>query len=139
MKTKMLLLACASMLWSLPCIAQTNEPVNDWKPCPSNQAGKQYPQYNSEGRVKFRIAAPEAKSVGCTFRESSEFSKGEDGAWYGYTRPLDEGFHYHAIKIDGAEVPDPNSMMYFRSEERRVGKECRSRWSSDQSEKKCQE
>ena len=51
--------------------------------------------------------------VGCTFRESSEFTKGEDGAWYGYTRPLDEGFHYYAIKIDGAEVPDPNSMMFF--------------------------
>ena len=70
---------------------------------------------NSEGRVKFRIVAPEAKTVGCTFRDSSEFTKGEDGAWYGHTRPLDVGFHYYAIKIDGAEVPDPNSMMYFGS------------------------
>jgi enterochelin esterase-like enzyme len=51
--------------------------------------------------------------VGCTFRDSSEFTKGDDGAWYGYTRPLDEGFHYYSLKIDGAEVPDPNSMMYF--------------------------
>jgi enterochelin esterase-like enzyme len=48
-----------------------------------------------------------------TFRDSSEFTKGEDGAWYGTTRPLDEGFHYYLIKIDGAEVPDPNSMMFF--------------------------
>jgi enterochelin esterase-like enzyme len=39
--------------------------------------------------------------------------KGEDGAWIGYSRPLDEGFHYYALKIDGAEVPDPNSMMFF--------------------------
>lgn len=88
-------------------------PADDWKPATTNQAGKEYPQVNSEGRVKFRIVAPEAKSVGCTFRDSSEFTKGDDGAWYGYTRPLDEGFHYYAIKIDGAEVPDPNSMMYF--------------------------
>src|SRR5688500_6391452 len=115
MKTKLLLLACASILSSQLCAAQTTEPANDWKPCPSNQAGKQYPQYNSEGRVKFRIVAPEANSVGCTFRDSSEFKKGEDGAWYGHTRPLDEGFHYYAIKIDGAEVPDPNSMMFFGS------------------------
>src|SRR5688500_10947466 len=120
MKTKLSLLACASILSSQLCLAQTTEPVNDWKPCPSNQAGKQYPQYNSEGRVKFRIAAPEAKSVGCTFRESSEFKKGEDRAWYGYTRPLDEGFHYYAIKIDGAEVPDPNSHYFYCS--RRWGK-----------------
>src|SRR5215204_2221108 len=88
MKTKLSLFAFASVLSIQLCLAQTTDPVNDWKPCPSNQAGKQYPQYNSEGRVKFRIVAPEAKSVGCTFRESSEFKKGEDGAWYGHTRPL---------------------------------------------------
>ena len=65
--------------------------------------------------MKFRIVAPEAKSVGCTFRDSSEFTKGEDGAWTGYTRPLDEGFHYYTIKIDGAEVPDPNSHYFYGS------------------------
>jgi hypothetical protein len=115
MKTKLSIFALASILSGQLWLAQAAEPVNDWKPCPSNQAGKQYPQYNSEGRVKFRIVAPEAKSVGCTFRESSEFTKGEDGAWYGHTRPLDEGFHYYAIKIDGAEVPDPNSRYFYGS------------------------
>ncbi len=115
MKTKLSLLAFAIVLSGQLWVAQAAEPVNDWKPAPSNQQGKQYPQYNSEGRVKFRIVAPEAKSVGCTFRDSSEFSKGEDGAWYGHTRPLDEGFHYYAIKIDGAEVPDPNSRYFYGS------------------------
>lgn len=115
MKTKLSLLAFAFVLSGQLWLAQAADPVNDWKPCPSNQEGKQYPQYNSEGRVKFRIVAPEAKSVGCTFRESSEFKKGEDGAWYGHTRPLDEGFHYYSIKIDGAEVPDPNSRYYYGS------------------------
>ena len=115
MRSTLSFLAIASVLSGQLCLAPAAEPVNDWKPCPSNQAGKPYPQYNSEGRVKFRIVAPEAKSVGCTFRDSSEFSKGEDGAWYGYTRPLDEGFHYYAIKIDGAEVPDPNSRYFYGS------------------------
>jgi enterochelin esterase-like enzyme len=113
MKTKLLVLAFVSILSAQLCLVQAAELVNDWKPCPSNQAGKQYPQYNSQGRVKFRIVAPEAKSVGCTFRESSDFTKGEDGAWYGYTRPLDEGFHYYSIKVDGAEVPDPNSRYFY--------------------------
>ena len=45
---------------------------------------------------------------------AATFTKGEDGAWTGYTRPLDEGFHYYMIKIDGAEVPDPNSMVFLR-------------------------
>src|SRR5690242_15199667 len=93
--------------------AQTNEPVNDWKPATSNQGGKQYPQVNSEGRVKFRITAPKAQSVGVSFRDSGTFTKGEDGAWIGVTRPLDEGFHYYTINIDGADVPDPNSMFFY--------------------------
>ena len=87
--------------------------TDDFQPASTNQPGRDYPQVNSQGRVRFRFVAPEAKNVGVTFRESTEFIKGEDGAWIGYTRPLDEGFHYYAVKIDGAEVPDPNSMYFF--------------------------
>jgi enterochelin esterase-like enzyme len=113
MKKIVSIILFASVLGSGVRAADEKAPADDWKTASSNQAGKEYPKINSEGRVKFRIVAPEAKSVGCTFRESSEFRKGEDGAWYGYTRPLDEGFHYYAIKIDGAEVPDPNSLYFF--------------------------
>ncbi len=112
MKAKFPCAVFALLLTSLPCWAQT-EPANDWQPASTNQPGKEYPKVNSEGRVKFRIVAPEAISVGCTFRDSSEFVKGEDGAWYGYTRPLDEGFHYYMLNIHGAEVPDPNSTYFF--------------------------
>jgi enterochelin esterase-like enzyme len=94
-------------------LAQTNAPADDWKPASSNQPGKEYPKVNSEGRVKFRIVATNAQNVSVTFRDSGPFTKGEDGAWYGFTRPLDEGFHYYSIKLDGAEVPDPNSLMFF--------------------------
>lgn len=86
---------------------------DDFKPSPTNQAGKEYPQVNSQGRIKFRVVAPEAKGVATTFRDSTEFVKGDDGAWIGYSRPLDEGFHYYELIIDGAHVPDPNSTYYF--------------------------
>ena len=86
---------------------------DDFKPSSTNQPGKEYPQVNSQGRIKFRIVAPEAKSVGTTFRDSTDFVRGEDGAWIGYSRPLDEGFHYYELVIDGAKVPDPNSRYYF--------------------------
>ena len=92
--TPFALIALGSVLLTPLCPGQTNAPVDDWKPASSNQPGKEYPKVNSEGPVKFRIVAPEATSVGVTFRDSSPFAKGEDGAWYGYTRPLDEGFHY---------------------------------------------
>lgn len=87
--------------------------VDDFKPASTNQPGKEYPQVNSQGRVKFRVVAPDAKSVATTFRDSTEFVRGDDGAWIGYSRPLDEGFHYYELVIDGANVPDPNSMVYF--------------------------
>lgn len=87
--------------------------VDDFKPALTNQPGKEYPQVNSQGRIKFRITAPEAKSVSTTFRDSTEFVKGGDGVWTGYSRPLDEGFHYYELIIDGAHVPDPNSTFYF--------------------------
>ena len=113
MKSKFALVAFGSILSSQLCVAQDKAPADDWKPAPSNQAGKEYPQFNSEGRVKFRIVAPKAQSVGVSFRDSSDFTKGEDGAWIGYTRPLDEGFHYYTINIDGADVPDPNSHYFY--------------------------
>jgi enterochelin esterase-like enzyme len=98
---------------SRPSTALPDGITDDFKPAATNQPGREYPQVNSQRRVKFRIVAPEAKSVGVTFRDSTEFVKGKGGAWIGYSRPLDEGFHYYAIKIDGAEVPDPNSMVFF--------------------------
>lgn len=113
MTNKRLLLSIVLLLSGQFALAQEPQPVDDWKPASTNQEGKEYPQVNSEGRIKFRVVAPEAKSVGVSFRDSSVFTKGEDGAWTGYTRPLDEGFHYYTINIDGAEVPDPNSRYFF--------------------------
>jgi enterochelin esterase-like enzyme len=113
MKSKLILFGAAAILAGQIVLGETNEPANDWKPAPSNQAGREYPQFNSEGRVKFRINATNAQSVGVSFRDSSAFKKGEDGTWYGYTRPLDEGFHYYTINIDGADVPDPNSHYFY--------------------------
>jgi enterochelin esterase-like enzyme len=104
--------ALALLVATQPARAQ-EQPADDWQPASTNQPGRDFPQVNSEGRVKLRIVAPEAKAVGCTFRDSSAFTKGDDGAWYGYTRRLDEGFHYYMITIDGAEVPDPNSRYFF--------------------------
>ncbi|MDA8745671.1 endo-1,4-beta-xylanase [Rubripirellula amarantea] len=86
---------------------------DDFQPASTNQEGKEYPKVNSQGRIKFRVVAPEANSVATTFRDSTDFVKGDDGAWIGYSRPLDEGFHYYELIIDGAHVPDPNSKYYF--------------------------
>ncbi len=115
MNLKPLIVVFTALASGQPCLAQDSLPREDWKPAPTNQRGKDYPQVNSEGRIKFRIMAPQAQSVGVTLRDSTPFTKGEDGAWTGYSRVMDEGFHYYALRIDGAEVPDPNSTYYYGS------------------------
>ena len=93
--------------------AATAAIVEDFKPASSNQNGKQYPQVNSERRVRFRVVAPQAQSVRVPEWGGVALAKGDDGAWVGTTRPIDEGFHYYRINIDGAEVPDPGSNFYY--------------------------
>ncbi len=92
--------------------AQEAAPADDWKPSTINQKGKEYPQINSERRARFRVVAPEALSVSVRLGKVA-LTKGDDGVWTGITAPLDEGFHYYSLKIDGAEVPDPNSLYFF--------------------------
>jgi enterochelin esterase family protein len=114
MKTKFLLLAFASVLSGQFCAAQTNEPADDWKPATSNQQGKQYPRVNSERRVRARVLAPQAQSVSLDLGgKKYPLTRGEDGAWVGESQPQDEGFHYYQLVIDGAQVPDPNSLYYY--------------------------
>ncbi len=92
--------------------AQETAPANDWMPSTINQKGKEYPQVNSERRARFRVMAPEAQSVSVSLGKVA-LTKGDDGVWTGVTAPLDEGFHYYSLKIDGADVPDPNSLYFF--------------------------
>ena len=114
MKTKLSLLALASMVSGQLCVAQTNEPADDWKPATSNQQGKQYPQVNSERRVRARVVAPQAQSVMLDIGGVKyPLTKGEDGAWVGVSQPQDEGFHYYQLVIDGAQVPDPGSLYFY--------------------------
>ena len=113
MRITPLSLALLLLLVDTSTWAQTTQPVEDFKPSSLNQAGKQYPQVNSEGRARFRIAAPQAQTVRVSFAGPTQVAKGDDGAWIITTRPLDEGFHYYSINIDGADVPDLGTLFFY--------------------------
>jgi enterochelin esterase-like enzyme len=109
-------IAYLALLAALPALAQTNQPaVEDFKPSALNQPGKQYPQVNSERRVRVRLLAPQAQSVSLDFLGGAKYplAKGEDGAWVGESRPQDEGFHYYQLVVDGAQVPDPGTLYFY--------------------------
>ena len=85
-----------------------------------NQPGQEWPKVNSEGYARFRIEAPDAKSVivslGLGGRGGTVLRKDKDGVWTGTTDgPMDEGFHYYHLTIDGATVNDPGTHNYFGS------------------------
>ncbi|HRZ17017.1 MAG TPA: alpha/beta hydrolase-fold protein, partial [Candidatus Hydrogenedentes bacterium] len=116
MKSKLVVLALAFWLAGQVGLAQTDPaPVEDFKPSSLNQRGKQYPQVNSERRVRARVVAPDARSVVFDFLGGAKYplAKGDDGAWTGVTRPQDEGFHYYQLVIDGAGVPDPGTLYFY--------------------------
>ncbi len=98
------------------CLAQTNQTaaVEDFKPASTNQPGKQYPQVNSEGRVRASISAPQAQKVQLDIGGVRyDLIKDDKGVWTGDSRPLDEGFHYYQLNVDGAQVPDPGSLFFY--------------------------
>jgi enterochelin esterase-like enzyme len=98
------------------CIAQSNQAVvvEDFKPSSINQPGKQFPQVNSEGRVRASISAPEALKVQLDIGGVKyNMTKDDSGVWTGDSNPQDEGFHYYQLWIDGAAVPDPGTMYFY--------------------------
>ena len=106
-----------SLLAGLTALAQTNQPpAEDFKPAATNQRDKDYPQVNSEGRVRARIAAPQAQSVQLEINgKRFPMTKDANGVWTGDSTPFDQGNHYYGLVIDGAQVPDPGSTFIFGS------------------------
>ena len=96
------------------------KPKEDFVPNPMNQPGQEWPKVNSEGYARFRIEAPEAKSVivslGLGGRGGTVLRKDKDGVWVGTTEgPMDPGFHYYHLTVDGGTFNDPGTHNYFGS------------------------
>ncbi|RIV19440.1 esterase [Fibrisoma montanum] len=109
-------------LTSTAAFSQASQPAiaEDFKPSTLNQPGQEYPQVNSQGYARFRIHAPKADSVrvslGLGGRGGTILTKGEDSFWTGTTAgPMDEGFHYYNVTIDGGKFNDPGAKNYYGS------------------------
>ncbi|MCB9220170.1 MAG: esterase, partial [Ignavibacteriales bacterium] len=117
MKRQLIFLKVLLLTFSVTiCLAQTDQKTvkEDFKPASTNQPGKEYPQVNSEGRVRARISAPEATRVQLDISAVKyDLKKDEEGVWMGDSDPQDEGFHYYQLWIDGAAVPDPGSNFFY--------------------------
>jgi len=109
-----------ALLFGQFCFAQTAV-VEDFKPSSVNQPGQEYPQVNSQGYARFKIIAPQAQSVVVSLglggsRGGTPLAKAADGTWQGTTAgPMEEGFHYYHLTIDGGVFNDPGALNFYGS------------------------
>jgi enterochelin esterase-like enzyme len=123
MNRKLIIVLLFALTAISPGQAQTTQPAirEDFKPSVLNQPQQEYPMVNSQGYARFRIVAPEAKSVVVSLgvggtRGGTPLAKTDDGSWMGTTAgPLEEGFHYYRITVDGATFNDPGTYTFYGS------------------------
>ena len=124
---KHLIAAMLATVTAAPVSAQPAQPVQaapaiveDFKPSTLNQPGQEWPKVNSQGYVRFRVVAPDAKAVkvslGLGGRGGTMLAKDTDDTWTGTTEgPMDEGFHYYHLTVDGGTFNDPGALNFYGS------------------------
>ena len=104
------------------CFAQNGPIKDDFKPSTLNQPGQEYPQVNSQGYARFKVVAPDAQSVvislglGGATRGGTPLVKDAEGNWVVTSAgPMEEGFHYYHLTIDGGVFNDPGTLNFYGS------------------------
>ena len=116
-----------AILFCLAAISVSAQEIKeDFKPSSKNQPGQEYPQVNSQGYARFRINAPGAAEVRVSLGLGGEggtlLKNVGGGVWEGTTSgPMDEGFHYYHIFIDGAMFNDPGTENFYGSTRQESG------------------
>ena len=101
-------------LFALSAVSVGQDMDTAWSIRPfSNTPGYDYPRVDKNNRAIFRVRAPQAKKVQVSLSGMSDGTMGADSVWTIITRPLDPGFHYYSLVVDGVSVVDPATASYF--------------------------
>jgi enterochelin esterase family protein len=97
-----------ALSFSANVLAQAKKPMFPQRPAVNS------PEVLSDGKIAFRILAPEAVSVGLQSsdmfgmqQESLSFTKNNDGVWEAIVDPVAPGAYRYVFTVDGASVVDP--------------------------------
>ena len=82
-------------------------------PASTNVRNADYPQVLPDHRVRFRLKAPQAKTVQIDLGKKYDMTKDTDGLWSVTTDSIGEGIHYYSLVIDGVAVADPASETFY--------------------------
>jgi enterochelin esterase-like enzyme len=95
--------------------------ADDAKPAATNVPRAEYPKVQPDGRVTFRLKAPDANTVQVQpggadnglGKGPFDMTRGANGTWAVTTPPAVPGFHYYWLLVDGVAVNDPGSETFF--------------------------
>ncbi len=82
-------------------------------PASTNIRSAKYPQVLPDNRVIFKVKAPEAQKVQVDLGKKYDLVKDSEGFWNGITEPVNGGFNYYSLVIDGVAVADPASETFY--------------------------
>lgn len=77
------------------------------------------PEYHKDGRVTFRVHAPDAEKVeleGQMFEGTKPMTKGDRGVWAVTITPDQPDIYPYSFIIDGTKIADPQNMHIFPNE-----------------------
>jgi enterochelin esterase family protein len=101
--------------------ASAQTAADDSKPASSNVMNAQYPRVHPDGRVTFRVTAPNAQKVQLQpggadnglGKGPVDMTRDEKGIWSVTIPPAVPGFHYYWFLVDGLIVNDTGSESFF--------------------------
>ena len=94
---------------------------DDSRPASTNVLNAQYPRIYPDGRVTFRLPAPNAQKVQLQpggadnglGKGPIDMTRDDKGVWTVTIPPAVPGFHYYWFLVDGVQVNDPGSETFF--------------------------
>ncbi len=95
------------------------KPVDEGVPATTNIGNSGYPKVHADLRVTFRLKAPDAKKVqvftnyGLGEKGPWDMQRADDGMWSLTSPPIVPGLHYYTFIVDGVQVNDPGSDVFF--------------------------
>jgi enterochelin esterase family protein len=72
-------------------------------------SGLKSPEVAADGRVTFRLRAPDAKEVLVTLGGRVPMTKDDQGVWSVVSQPMEPDYYPYNFVVDGITIPDPSN------------------------------
>ena len=96
-------------------LASASQAQDTFVPASTNVGGAEYPRVSEDGRVQFRLEAPDATAVRANYWSGPkvDMTKDAEGVWTVTAPAVAPGLHYYTFIVDGVEFADASSRSFY--------------------------